>query len=130
MTDGSQSHGALAAIRRSLRQGVAARFERHRIGPIQVGCTGSCPNCSHSGGYGADCSGYVAKAWQIPSSNINTTVESHRYSTATFVGSDSQWSTVARGDAKLRISLNVNTWIAQREHSRSRQSEGVSVRCR
>lgn len=63
-------------------------------------CTGSCPNCSHSGGYGADCSGYVAKVWQIPSSNTDTTVDSHPYSTATFVGSDSQWSTVARGDAK------------------------------
>src|SRR5439155_22105698 len=30
-------------------------------------CAGSCPNCSHSGSYGADCSGFAAKAWEVPS---------------------------------------------------------------
>ena len=28
-------------------------------------CSGSCPSCSHSGKYGADCSGLIAKAWQF-----------------------------------------------------------------
>src|SRR6185369_7526194 len=28
-------------------------------------CKGSCPNCSHSGANGADCSGFVAKAWAL-----------------------------------------------------------------
>ena len=32
-------------------------------------CTGSCPACSHTGGYGADCSGFVAKCWQIPTAS-------------------------------------------------------------
>ncbi len=63
-------------------------------------CTGSCPNCSHTGGYGADCSGYVAKAWQVPSSNTDMTSDSHPYSTISFVGSNSQWSTVSRGNAQ------------------------------
>ena len=62
-------------------------------------CTGNCPNCSHSGGYGADCSGYVGKIWQVPSSNSDATVDSHPYSTVSFVGSNSQWSTVSRGNA-------------------------------
>lgn len=61
-------------------------------------CTGSCPNCSHSGSYGADCSGYVAKIWQIPSSNADLSVDAHPYSTATFIGSNSQWSTVSRSN--------------------------------
>jgi hypothetical protein len=62
-------------------------------------CTGSCPSCSHGGSYGADCSGYVAKIWQIPSTNTNLATDSHPYSTATFVGSNSQWTTIARDSA-------------------------------
>lgn len=29
-------------------------------------CTGNCPNCRHSGRYGADCSGFVNNVWQMP----------------------------------------------------------------
>ena len=59
-------------------------------------CNGSCPNCSHGGSYGADCSGMVAKAWQVPSSNDDVTVDDHPYSTLNFVSDTSQWSTVSR----------------------------------
>ena len=60
-------------------------------------CAGSCPSCSHSGQYGADCSGYLGKIWQVPSSNTSVTTDSHPYSTVSFNGSSSQWSTVSRG---------------------------------
>jgi cell wall-associated NlpC family hydrolase len=61
-------------------------------------CTGNCPSCTHSGAnYGADCSGYVAKIWGVPSSNTNMEVNSHPYSTVDFKAANSQWSTVARG---------------------------------
>jgi len=63
-------------------------------------CTGSCPNCTHTGGYGADCSGYVGKIWRVPSSNTDPTVDSHPYSTSSFNGSNSQWLTVDRTAAK------------------------------
>ena len=59
-------------------------------------CDGSCPNCSHSGKYGADCSGFVAKAWQVPSSNDDLTDDQHPYSTADFVRSTSQWTVINR----------------------------------
>ena len=62
-------------------------------------CAGSCPSCSHSGRYGADCSGYVAKIWQVPGSNTALTTDAHPYSTVSFLGASSQWSTVARGAA-------------------------------
>jgi uncharacterized protein YraI len=68
-------------------------------------CSGSCPNCSHSGSYGGDCSGYVAKVWQVPSSNTNLTVDSHPYSTANFVQDTSQWKTVSRGSLKQADAL-------------------------
>lgn len=62
-------------------------------------CSGSCPSCSHSGKYGADCSGMVAKAWQFGTKALE--VNSHPYSTATFVNDVSgKWSTVSRGSLK------------------------------
>ncbi|MEW6435467.1 MAG: SH3 domain-containing protein [Myxococcota bacterium] len=63
-------------------------------------CTGNCPDCSHSGRYGADCSGFVAKVWQVPSSNTDLTVDSHPYSTYSFNGANSQWRTVSRSSVK------------------------------
>lgn len=62
-------------------------------------CSGSCPSCSHSGSYGADCSGLVAKVWQVPSSNDDVTVDEHPYSTADFVHDTSSWKTVSRSSA-------------------------------
>ena len=61
-------------------------------------CSGNCPSCSHAGKYGADCSGYVGKLWQVPSSNTSLTTDSHPYSTVSFNGSSSLWSTVSRGN--------------------------------
>lgn len=63
-------------------------------------CSGSCPNCSHSGSYGADCSGYAAKVWQVPSSNTSLSNDSHPYSTSDFNENTSQWKSVSRGTLK------------------------------
>jgi hypothetical protein len=59
-------------------------------------CTGNCPNCTHSGSSGADCSGYVGKVWEVPSSNSDPTIDSHPYSTVSFNGTNAQWSTIDR----------------------------------
>jgi len=72
-------------------------------------CSGSCPDCSHSGSYGADCSGYVAKIWQVPSSNSSLTTDSHPYSTANFNQDGSLWSTVSRGSVKPADALVYNS---------------------
>lgn len=71
-------------------------------------CSGSCPNCTHSGSYGADCSGYVGKIWQVPASNGDITTDGHPYSTASFVNDTSLWSTISRADVKLGDSLVYN----------------------
>lgn len=63
-------------------------------------CTGDCPSCTHSGRYGADCSGFAAKVWQVPSSNTTITTDSHPYGTVHFNGSNSQWTTVSRSSLK------------------------------
>ena len=72
-------------------------------------CTGDCPSCSHGGSYGADCSGYVAKIWQVPSSNSNVATDSHPYSTLSFIGSSSLWSTVSRSNVIKGDALVYNT---------------------
>ena len=71
-------------------------------------CSGSCPGCTHSGRYGADCSGFVAKVWQIPSASPVTT-DLHPYSTYNFVNSTTRWSRVARTATRPGDALTYNT---------------------
>ena len=72
-----------------------------RTDGAQLGsCSGSCPDCTHSGSYGADCSGFVAKAWQVPSPSPVET-NTHPYSTESFRYGTTHWSQISR-DAALR----------------------------
>jgi len=72
-------------------------------------CSGSCPSCTHSGSYGADCSGYVAKIWQVPASNTDVAIDSHPYSTSDFVIDASQWHTIDRGTVQKGDALVYHT---------------------
>lgn len=72
-------------------------------------CSGSCPSCSHSGSYGADCSGYVAKIWQIPSSNTDPSVDSHPYATYDFYNASHGWHDVDRGSVQKGDALTYNS---------------------
>ena len=62
-------------------------------------CYGSCPNCTHSGEWGADCSGYVAKVWQVPSA-VALTSCSHPYSTYNFYNQTTHWENISRSSVK------------------------------
>lgn len=70
-----------------------------KAGGAHGACYGSCPNCTHSGSWGADCSGYVAKVWQLPGPSATSTC-SHPYSTVNFNKDTSMWRTVSRGQVK------------------------------
>jgi uncharacterized protein YraI len=71
-------------------------------------CSGSCPSCTHTGQYGADCSGFVAKVWQIPApSPIEKDL--HPYSTYNFVNSEIHWTKVPRSTLQPADSLVYNT---------------------
>jgi hypothetical protein len=72
-------------------------------------CSGSCPSCTHSGSYGADCSGMVAKAWQVPPSNNDITVDAHPYSSGDFISNSSQWTIVSRNLLLPADALAYNT---------------------
>lgn len=72
-------------------------------------CSGSCPSCSHSGSYGADCSGYIAKIWRIPSSNDTLSNDSHPYSTWNFVNETTAWHGVSRSNIKKADAMVYNS---------------------
>jgi MYXO-CTERM domain-containing protein len=71
-------------------------------------CSGGCPGCSHYGSYGADCSGFVAKAWQVPSA-ISVTTDAHPYSTYNFYYESQHWSSISRGSTKKADSMVYRT---------------------
>ncbi len=63
-------------------------------------CSGSCPSCSHGGSYGADCSGFVAKAWSVPSSNTSLSSDAHPYSTYNFYNEETHWRRISRDNIR------------------------------
>lgn len=60
-------------------------------------CSGSCPDCSHSGQFGGDCSGLAAKVLDVPAGNTDMDDDEHPYSTADFIQSTNLWSRIDRG---------------------------------
>jgi hypothetical protein len=67
-------------------------------GTLAGTCTGSCPSCTHTGAHGADCSGFVGKAWMLPEALPIVGDDSHPYSTYNFSHQSTHWSSIARGD--------------------------------
>ncbi|MBI4699996.1 MAG: hypothetical protein HY744_02330 [Deltaproteobacteria bacterium] len=63
-------------------------------------CSGSCPNCSHSGKYGADCSGFVTKVWQVPDAIAVTTCGHGPYVANSYRSSTSSWKVISRSSAE------------------------------
>ena len=71
-------------------------------------CDGNCPSCTHGGSYGADCSGFVTKVWQVPSASA-LAVDQHPFTTDNFYNDQTYWSQIGRsmlapGDALVRRS--------------------------
>jgi len=63
-------------------------------------CYGGCPDCTHSGTWGADCSGYVSKIWQVPGPVAVTERGHGAYNTTSYYENRTHWSQISRGDAK------------------------------
>ncbi len=61
-------------------------------------CTGSCPDCTHTGSYGADCSGYVSRIWQVPDPYAVDACGTERYVAASFTASGPYWDVIDRDD--------------------------------
>ncbi len=76
-------------------------------GTLLGACSGTCGGCTHTGQYGADCSGFVAKVWQVPSASPITT-DLHPYSTYNFFNETPHWSVVPRAQLKPADALVYN----------------------
>ena len=59
-------------------------------------CIGVGSNSTHNGRFGADCSGMVAKVWEVPSNNKLTSPDNHPFSTADFNVDGTYWKKVDR----------------------------------
>lgn len=56
----------------------------------------------HEGDYGADCSGLISKAWQVPSDNLSPMSDVHGPGTARYAEDEAgQWHTIALEEATL-----------------------------
>ena len=60
------------------------------------GCSGSCPSCTHWGSYGADCSGFVTKVWQVPNPIGVEACHVFRYVASNFRYGSTHWYSVSR----------------------------------
>ena len=64
-----------------------------------AGSTG-CPDCTHTGTYGADCSGFVSKAWQVPNPNPVEACDVDRYVASSFTKDHEYWDVVPMSDLR------------------------------
>ncbi len=72
-------------------------------------CAGSCGNgCTHSGSYGADCSGFVSKAWLLPEA-MPMEAKKHPYTTLSFASSTTLWKHIERKDIQRADAMNMRT---------------------
>lgn len=72
---------------------------KYGCGLASGSCSGGCPECTHSGEAGADCSGMVGQAWHVPpSSSASTCVNEHPYSSSVFYSNRYYWTAASRSD--------------------------------
>ena len=64
-----------------------------------AGSTG-CPDCTHSGTYGADCSGFVSRAWQVPEPLATNACGTARYVASSFTADHAYWDVVSMNDLR------------------------------
>jgi hypothetical protein len=96
---------------------------------------GGCPACSHSGPWGADCSGLVGKTWMVPS-RIPITQHSHPYNTTSFRTLRTHWYGIQRSDLQRGDALVSSSHIVLFERFMSNgqmmvyECAGCSIGCR
>lgn len=74
------------------------------------GSTG-CPDCSHSGTYGADCSGFVSKAWQVPDPVALNACDVTRYVADSFTSSHTYWNAVPMNSLQPADAVATSTHV-------------------
>ncbi|MCC7073313.1 MAG: hypothetical protein IT383_18520 [Deltaproteobacteria bacterium] len=78
-------------------------------------CSGNCPNCTHSGTYGADCSGFVFKSWKINGDALSTCYHGP-YTADAYRTSETWWTHVTRANAEPADILASSTHVVLLDH--------------
>lgn len=73
-------------------------------------CSGNCPDCNHSGTYGADCSGFVFKSWKINGEALST-CNHGPYTANSYRTTETWWNHVTRGNAQKADILASSTHV-------------------
>jgi uncharacterized protein YraI len=114
--DGTLSDGRQEALKRgksvvgfSYYWGGGAWLPEGPSATTKGSCSGSCPSCTHGGKYGADCSGFIGKAWRVSGATGELSTNQHPVSTFTLAASSSQWSSVSRGSVKPADAMVYNS---------------------
>lgn len=74
-------------------------------------CSGNCPDCTHSGTYGADCSGFVFKVWQINGAENSSTCNHGPYTANAYSTTESHWQHIDHGAAQPADILSSSTHV-------------------
>ncbi len=78
-------------------------------------CSGNCPNCTHGGTYGADCSGFVFKAWKVDGDPLST-CDHGPYTAESYRNAGPWWSRVTRANAQPADVLASSTHVVLIDH--------------
>jgi cell wall-associated NlpC family hydrolase len=81
---------------------------RFKVGSNDHGKCYSSTYSGHSGSYGADCSGYAGKVWQLPEA-MPFDHNLHPFSTYHFYNQSNHWSHISRGDAQRADAMVYNS---------------------
>ena len=81
---------------------------RFKLGSKSYGKCYSPTYSGHSGSYGADCSGYVGKVWQLPNA-MPFEKSAHPYSTYHFKNQKNYWSHISKSSIKRADALVYNS---------------------
>ena len=63
-------------------------------------CNGEYGTCSHSGKYGADCSGFTYTVWRVAGLGAEDTCGPHGPKSTTYMSSSSNWTAISSGNRK------------------------------
>ncbi|GMV41088.1 MAG: hypothetical protein AMXMBFR64_28040 [Myxococcales bacterium] len=74
-------------------------------------CSGNCPSCNHSGSYGADCSGFTTKVWQVPNAISTSTCGHGPYVAASYTKSATYWDKISRSSMLKGDALASSTHV-------------------
>ena len=81
---------------------------RFKVGSKEYGKCYSPTYGGHSGKYGADCSGFVGKVWQLPNA-MPFDSNKHPYSTVSFKSGSTYWTHISRSNTKRADALVYNS---------------------